>query len=108
MVRLHTAGGATALPLTLIALAVPMLTRRELASLTEHLIDRLDMIDGDPEREEDDPSGQCDEDEVNTGHGNFVMHGTSYLGPGCPIAGDDEPGHVWPESDQRGLGPNHS
>jgi hypothetical protein len=34
-----------------------MLTRNELASLTERLIDRLDLIDGDPDAEDDDPSG---------------------------------------------------
>jgi len=48
-------GGASALPLHLLAQAIPMLTRNELASLTERLIDRLDLIDGDPDSEEDDP-----------------------------------------------------
>lgn len=36
--------------------------------------------------EEDDPNGQCDEDEQNTGSGAFAMCGSSYFGPGCPIS----------------------
>jgi len=56
MMAFHThAGSAPALPLHLLAQAIPMLTRNELASLTERLIDRLDLIDGDPDSEEDDP-----------------------------------------------------
>ena len=38
-----------------------MLTRHELASLTERLIDRLDGLDGDPDDEDDDPGG-CEHD----------------------------------------------
>jgi hypothetical protein len=48
------------LPLRLLAQAIPMLTRHELASLTERLIDQLDAIDGDPDLEDDDPSGEHD------------------------------------------------
>jgi len=76
----------TALPLALLAQAIPMLSRHELESLTERLIDRLDQIDPDPDLEDDDPSGQCDEDGANCGSGNFAMHGTSYNGPGCYIS----------------------
>lgn len=47
--------GASALPLSLIAQAIPRLSRAELASITERLIERLDAIDGDAEAEEDDP-----------------------------------------------------
>jgi hypothetical protein len=48
-------GRASALPLHLLAQAIPMLTRNELASLTERLIERLDQQDGDPDAEDDDP-----------------------------------------------------
>ena len=87
--RAHIEGRASALPLSLIAQAVPKLTRHELAALCERMIDALDQADGDPDAEEDDPSGQSDEDELNTGSGSFMMHGTSYGGPGCPISDDD-------------------
>ncbi len=49
----HRAGGAQALPLGLIGQAIPMLTRHELAAITERLLERLDEIDGDPELEDD-------------------------------------------------------
>jgi hypothetical protein len=88
IVRLHHKGEASPLPLNLIAQALPKLSRHELASLAERLVDRLDELDPDPDLEEDDPSGQCDEDERNTGSGVFMMHGTSYMGPGCPISHD--------------------
>lgn len=85
------AGGAPALPLTLIAQAIPKLSRHDLEALTERLIDHLDQQDGEPDYEDStdleddfalspqalgyvtgpgcpvgDPGGQCDEDEVNT------------------------------------------
>lgn len=65
----HKVGGAAALPLALIGQAIPMLTRHDLEALTERLIDRLDEIASDPDLEDDDPSGQCDEDGQNTGYG---------------------------------------
>lgn len=90
--RFQQGGGASVLPLSLIAQAIPMLSRHELESVTERLIERLDSLDGDAEAEEDDPAGQCDEDGVNTGHGNFVPHGSTFFaGAGCPINGDQEP-----------------
>ena len=82
-------GKAPALPLSLISEALPRLSREALEGLVESLIDRLDEIDGDADLEEDDPSGQCDEDGINTGQTQFVMHGRSYDGPGCPISDDD-------------------
>jgi hypothetical protein len=63
-----------------------MLTRHELAALTERLIDALDAMEADPDLEEGDPAGQCDEDGNNTGYGNFMMHGNSFEGPGCYIS----------------------
>jgi hypothetical protein len=66
-----------------------MLTRSELASITERLIERLDLIDGEPDLEEDDPSGQDTEDERSSIN---LMHGPDF-GPGCPLAEDHEMGH---------------
>lgn len=53
----QSVGGANTLPLNLIAQAVPMLTRHELAALADRLIDALDLVDGDCDLEEDDDSG---------------------------------------------------
>lgn len=80
---------ASSLPLSLIAQAVPKLSRHDLEALTERLIERLDEIDGDPELEEDDPTGQCDEDGVNTAY-SFVPYTVGGHGPGCPISDPDE------------------
>lgn len=60
-------GRASALPLHLLAQAIPMLTRNELARLTERLIDRLDTIDGDPDTEDDDPDEEDDGREHEVG-----------------------------------------
>ena len=79
-------GGASALPLSLIGQAIPRLSRNDLEALTERLIEALDTLDSDSDLEEDDPSGQTDEDGMNTGNGNFVMHGSSFEGPGCYIS----------------------
>jgi hypothetical protein len=70
------------LPLDLIAQALPRLSRNDLEALTERLIDVLDSIDGDPDTEEDDPSGQHDEDEINYGQGIYLIH---HHGPGCML-----------------------
>lgn len=75
-----------ALPLALLAQAIPMLSRHELESLTERLIDRLDDMTPDPDLEEDDPCGQCDEDGINTHFQAFQMHGLNFDGPGCSIS----------------------
>lgn len=60
-------GGAAALPLSLIAQAVPKLSRHDLEALTERLIDALDFLDGDPDLEDSDDDTAaddwpCDED----------------------------------------------
>ncbi len=88
--RLHQAGSASALPLGLISQAIPKLRRTDLVALTERLIERLDELDGDPDEEDDDPVGQCDEDGVNTlANAAVAMQGPTYRGPGCPISDDD-------------------
>lgn len=53
-------------PLDIVLSAIPSLPRAELARIAERMIDRLDELDGDPDLEDDDPAGQCDEDGVNT------------------------------------------
>lgn len=83
---LHNAGRASALPLSLLAQAIPRLTRHDLEALAERLIDRLDEIDGHPDDEDDDPAGQCDEDEANTSYGTFALCGADNLGAGCAIS----------------------
>jgi len=92
--RLHQAGSGSALPLGLISQAIPKLRRTDLVALTERLIERLDELDGDPDEEDDDPAGQCDEDGINTlGHASFAAQGATYRGPGCPISDDDHSRH---------------
>ena len=60
-------GVAQALPLRLLAQAVPMLSRHELAALTERLIERLDLIDGEADFEDDDADEEPGDLE-ETGH----------------------------------------
>jgi len=62
----HTLGRPSGLPLSLLSQAIHRLSRCELEDLAQSLIDHLDELDGDSDIEEDDPSGQCDEDGVNT------------------------------------------
>lgn len=50
-------GGAPALPLNLLARAVPMLSRHALASLTERLIDELEAVDVDADCDDEEPDG---------------------------------------------------
>lgn len=76
-------------PLDIALAVIPSLPRAVLARLVERAIDRLDEIDGDADREEDDPSGQLDEDGTNTGAAVFAHHGTVYCGAGCPISDPD-------------------
>lgn len=60
--------GRKALPLDLIAQAVPMLTRFELAAITERLIERLDELSGDPDLEDDDADAEHDGAEEEQGY----------------------------------------
>lgn len=79
------------------------LDRPALEVLAQAAIDRLDDMDGDPDLEDDDPAGQCDEDGVNCGDGVFYRHGAPHDGPGCPIGdtglgdrGDDVASNAFP------------
>lgn len=83
----HIGRGAQPFPaLALIAQAIPHLTRDALATLAERLIDRLDEIDGDPDREltGDEADGSNAEDEIGNHH-----HGILNAGPGCAISDSD-------------------
>lgn len=65
--------------------------RHKLEAFIEVAIGLLDMIDGDPDLEdddayeEDDPSGQTDEDGFNTSF-DKVRYTTGSSGAGCPIS----------------------
>ena len=61
--------------------------RDELGHAIEVLIALLDVWDGDPDLEDDDPAGMSDEDGINTGTGSYWTHGQHHQGPGCPISG---------------------
>lgn len=86
---MHNTGRLSGLPYSLLSQAIHHLTRAELEDLAQSLIDHMDGIDPDPDLEDDDPSGQCDEDELNTGSRLFVQHGRIQQGPGCVISDDD-------------------
>lgn len=68
--------GATELPLSLISQAVPLLTRHELTALTECLIERLDVLDGDCDIEDDDPREEDDHSgtEIDAGELDEAEH----------------------------------
>lgn len=87
----HRAESAQTNPLTFtlspgMAPAAPLMRtlarfdQRKVEAFAEVSIALLDLIDGDPDNEDDDPSGQSDEDGINTRY----AFATGY-GPGCPI-----------------------
>lgn len=84
MATLHTLGRPSGLPLSLLSQAIHRLSRHELEDLAQSLIDHLDAVDGDPDLEDDDPAGQCDEDGINTRL--FVL---AERGAGCIISDQD-------------------
>lgn len=57
-------------------------SRQEIEGFISVAIELLDLADSDPDTEEDDPAGVCDEDGINTEH-------FSSLGPGCIISDCD-------------------
>ncbi len=66
------------------AFADALTTIHQIASRCSGIvIEKLDLADGDPDMEDDDPAGQRDEDGVNTGGKPFF--GWSE-GAGCPIS----------------------
>lgn len=84
MATLHTLGRPSGLPLSLLSQAIHRLSRHELEDLAQSLIDHLDAVDGDPDLEDDDPAGQCDEDGVNT-----ALHVLADRAAGCLLSDDD-------------------
>jgi len=73
MATIHTLGRPSGLPLSLLSQAIHRLSRCELEDLAQSLIDHMDALDGDPDEEDDDPAGQCDEDGANTGRGLLLQ-----------------------------------
>lgn len=64
---------------------IAMTSRRTLERFIAAAIDALDAVDGDPDLEDDDPSGQADEDGINTitpGENSLYYH----PGPGCELS----------------------
>lgn len=59
--------------------------RGGIEAMIESLIELLDTIDGDPDLEEDDPSGVIDEDGINT-----AFHVLAEVGAGCDISDPGE------------------
>jgi hypothetical protein len=80
-------GTAGALPLALIAQAIPRLSRTDLEILTERLIDELDLRAGDSDIEPngDERDGSMAEDDFHQQGENWRMY------PGCPLADPGEP-----------------
>ena len=85
----HTAILPDTAPSGLLAAILLDHDREGVEAITEALIAALDAIDGDPDIEEDDPSGQCDEDGVNTNQ--LALLGK---GPGCLISDNDHGLHT--------------
>ena len=68
--RAFTSGGPSGLPFALVPDALPMLSRHALEALVERLIDYIDILDGDPDFEDDDPDTAVDDcgcDEADQG-----------------------------------------
>lgn len=61
---------------------------KEIGDAVEGLIAFLDEMDGDPDLEDDDPAGQCDEDGINSAY-HLVRYTVGASGPGCPISDND-------------------
>lgn len=80
MATLHALGRPSGLPLSLLSQAIHRLTRAELEDLAQSLIDHMDAADGDPDLEDDDPAGQCDEDGVNTNYDRLTVAACSAAG----------------------------
>ena len=74
--RPSNGGGAAALPLDLIAQALPKLSRHELEAVTERLIDWLNTLDPDPELEPEEDRCVAGDD----GCAPVILHGRTYWG----------------------------
>lgn len=65
-------------------LAARRVVRHSLRAAIDELVGLLDVLDGVSDQEDDDASGQCDEDGINT---LLVLVGGD--GPGCTISDPD-------------------
>ena len=74
----------TTAPMPAVARILARFERDQLAGFIAVALDLLDTLDGPEDAEDDDPCGQCDEDELNTG---FELAFTG--APGCIISDDD-------------------
>lgn len=69
--------------------ALAATNRKALERMIAISIDILDAVDPDPDMEDDDPAGQCDEDGCNiTPHRN-AFNGRMLEGAGCVLSDDD-------------------
>ena len=97
-------GRAQAFPsLALVEQAIPRLSRHQLASLCERLIDRMDALDPDPDCED------AGDEQDTTGAEDDYRLPARRDGPGCPIADpvEDDDEDCCDASDDRGSsGPN--
>ncbi len=92
MVALNSTTRPAALPLALIAQAIPKLSRHDLEHLTERLIDRLDEIDGD-----NDVELNGDEADCNGAEDDFCLHNAPGMpAPGCPLGDPDMDAEDYP------------
>ncbi len=73
-------------PMPAVARILGRYDRSQVEAFIAVAIDLLDVLDGEPDVEDDDPSGQCDEDEINTGNGVYYLHGSANDGAGCVIS----------------------
>ncbi|QUM70855.1 hypothetical protein [Sphingopyxis granuli] len=69
--------------------ALAATNRKALERMIAVSIDILDQTDPDPDLEEDDPSGVCDEDGANTGMQHNALNHRVLEGPGCVLSDDD-------------------
>jgi hypothetical protein len=74
-------------PMPAVARILARYDRPKIEAFLAIAIDLLDTMDPDPELEDDDPAGQCDEDGVNT-----EVWKACGGGPGCVIS-DNDHGH---------------
>lgn len=75
--------------------------REDIEAFIAVAIDLLDLADGDADREEDDPHGECSEDGINTSLAR-ARHG----GPGCQISDGDSGVEDWPHDPEEDLDVN--
>ena len=71
-------------PMPAVARILARFEREQLAGFIAVALELIDTLDGDTDAEEDDPPGQCDEDEVNTAL-ELAISGA----PGCPLSDPD-------------------